>query len=51
MSFQILIPGIFGGLLDSGIQSILLEVWGPVKSRKEFKRTDYDRDQSFGYKK
>ena len=31
--FKILIPGIFGGLIDSGIQSILLEVWGPVKSR------------------
>ena len=28
-----MIPGIFGGLIDSGIQSILLEVWGPVKSR------------------
>ena len=33
IAFKILIPGIFAGLIDSGIQSILLEVWGPVKSR------------------
>jgi MFS family permease len=29
----ILIPGFFSGYLDAGIQAILLEVWGPEKSR------------------
>jgi len=29
----ILLPGLFAGFLDAGIQAILLQVWGPTKSR------------------
>ena len=29
----ILVPGYFAGYLDAGIQAILLQVWGPKKSR------------------
>ena len=29
----VLLPGAFAGHLDAGLQSILLEVWGPTKSR------------------
>ena len=31
--FKVLLPGLFAGFLDAGIQAILLQVWGPTKSR------------------
>ena len=30
---EVLLPGLFAGFLDAGIQAILLQVWGPTKSR------------------
>ena len=33
LCIMILVPGVCAGFIDAGLQAIILEVWGPEKSR------------------